>query len=54
MLDIEEAELSETAQGTVYEFSLEKNDTDMEVAISPEGKVIKKEMKTENDAEDND
>ncbi len=52
--DIEEAELSETTKGKVYEFSLEKNDTDMEVAISPEGKVIKKEMKSENAAEDKD
>ncbi len=52
--DIEEAEISETTQGKVYEFALEKSDTDMEVAISPEGNVMKKEMKAENDNEDND
>lgn len=52
--DIEEVELSETAKGKVYEFSLEKDETDMEVAISPEGKVIKKEVKKENDKEDKD
>ncbi len=52
---IEEAEISETAEGTVYEFKLEKDETKMEVAISPDGKVVKKEVKTEEkDEEEND
>jgi hypothetical protein len=51
--DIDEAEVSETPEGTVYEFALEKNEVDMEVAISPNGKVVKKEMKKSDD-EDKD
>ena len=51
--DIEVAEISETKDGKVYEFAIEKDEIDMEVAISPEGKVVKKEIKTE-DEEDND
>jgi len=51
---IEEAEISETAEGSVYEFELEKDKTNMEVAISPDGKVVKKEVKTEKDEETND
>jgi uncharacterized membrane protein YkoI len=51
----EEMELSETVSGTVYEFEIEKGDTDMEVAIDASGKVIKQEMKKEeSDKEDND
>jgi hypothetical protein len=49
--DMEEVEVSETAQGKVYEFALEKNDKDLEVAISPDGKVVKNEVKKENDEE---
>jgi len=54
--DVEEAEISETAEGSVYEFALEKDESEMEVAISPEGKVVKKEMKTEKeeDGEENE
>lgn len=51
---IEEAEISETAEGSVYEFELEKDKTNMEVAVSPDGKVVKKEVKTEKDEETND
>ena len=52
---LEEAEISETPEGIVYEFDLEKNDNDLEVAISPNGTVVKKEVKEENDEEnDND
>ncbi len=52
---IEEAEISETAEGTVYEFGIEKDETEMEVAISPDGKVVKKEVKAEEkDEEDKD
>lgn len=47
--DIEEAEISETAEGTLYEFELEKDKSEMEVAISPEGKVVKKEVKEEDE-----
>jgi len=46
---IEEAEISETAEGTVYEFALEKDEQEMEVAISPDGAVKKKEVKKEED-----
>lgn len=48
---IEEAEISETAEGSVYEFGLEKGKSEMEVAISPDGKVVKKEVKTEEGEE---
>jgi len=48
---IEEAEISETANGSVYEFAVEKDETAMEVAISPDGKVVKKEIKTEEKEE---
>ncbi len=51
----EEMEMSETVSGTVYEFELEKGNTDMEVAIDPSGKVTKKELKKEeNNKEDED
>ena len=46
---IEEAEISETADGKVYEFELEKGKTDIEAAISPDGRIVKKEEKKEND-----
>jgi hypothetical protein len=62
--DIDESEVSETSKEVVYEFTLENDGKDFEVAISPEGKVIKKEVKkdedeekdvnNENDNEDND
>lgn len=51
----EEMELSETPSGTVYEFALEKGDTEMEVAIDSSGKVTKQEKKTgDGDKEAND
>jgi hypothetical protein len=52
--DVEKAEISETAKGSVYEIELEKDESEMEVAITPEGKVVKKEMKTKKkeDAEE--
>ncbi len=52
--DIEEAEISETTNGRVYEFAIEKGDSEMEVAISPDGKVVKKEVKKEEAKEEND
>ncbi|MFH1319700.1 MAG: PepSY-like domain-containing protein [Bacteroidota bacterium] len=59
---IAESEISETADGKVYEFELEKDKVEMEVAIDTNGKIIKKEVKKErddegdeeNDSEDND
>ena len=48
---VEIAEVSETAEGKVFEFKLEKDEADAEVAIAPDGKVIKKEEKKENDEE---
>lgn len=51
--DIDESEVSETAKGVIYEFALEKDNKNLEVAISPEGKVIKKEVKKNNN-EDKD
>ncbi|MCG2460373.1 PepSY domain-containing protein [Flavobacteriaceae bacterium F89] len=40
---IEESEISETREGSVYEFELEKGEQMMEVAIDNSGKVVKKE-----------
>ncbi len=52
--EIEEAELSETTQGSLYEFELEKGDEEMEVALNMNGKVIKKVMSKDNGKEDKD
>lgn len=49
--DIEESEISETSEGMVYEFELEKGESVMEVAISKAGEVVGKEIKKENDEE---
>lgn len=46
---IEESEISETATGKVFEFIIEKKDNELEVVITSDGKVIKKEVKTEED-----
>jgi uncharacterized membrane protein YkoI len=45
---IEGSEISETAGGSVYEIKLEKGETEMEVTISPDGKLVKKEVKEED------
>ena len=50
--DIEEIELSETAEGVVYEFAIEKGDSEMEVAIDPQGNIVKKEQKKDEDGND--
>ena len=42
-----EAEISETAAGKLYEFEIKKDKEKMEVAISPDGKLMKEEAKTE-------
>tara|TARA_R110002049_G_scaffold309289_3_gene520283 strand:- start:4728 stop:5192 length:465 start_codon:yes stop_codon:yes gene_type:complete len=52
--DIEEAEISETQKGTLYEFEIEKGESNMEVSINADGKIIKKEIKEEDDKEDKD
>ncbi|SHG47058.1 Putative beta-lactamase-inhibitor-like, PepSY-like [Salegentibacter echinorum] len=50
--DVEESEISETKDGMVYEFEIEKGEETLEVAISSSGKVVKKETSEED--EDND
>lgn len=49
---IEEAEISETASGTVYEFELENDEYTMEVAINEQGDVTKKEIKESEDGDE--
>ncbi len=49
--DVEDAEVSETPEGKVFELKLENDKTDMEVAIAADGKVVKKEVKKENNKE---
>ena len=50
--EIEEAEISETKDGSVYEFELEKGEEELEVVIDNNGKVIKKEILKETGKED--
>lgn len=50
--DIEEIEISETADGKTYEFALEKDETDIEVAILPNGEVVKNEMMNDEDGDE--
>ena len=50
---IEAAELSETSTGTVYEFDIEKGDTDMEIVIDTKGNILKKEV-IDDEEYDND
>ena len=49
--EIEESEISETNKGAVYEFEIEKDETEMEVAIDSNGKVVKKQSSDEEDEE---
>ena len=44
---IKESEISESKDGKVYEFVLEKGKTGIELAIDPNGKVVKKEAEKE-------
>jgi len=46
---IEEAEISETAAGSVYEFELEKAEKTLEVAFNLDGKKLKEELIEEKD-----
>ena len=52
--EIEEVELSETPQGLVYEFEIEKGKTEIEVAINSSGKIVKQEVNKENSEKEND
>jgi uncharacterized membrane protein YkoI len=47
--DVEEAEVSETASGMVYEFAIKKGESELEVAVDSTGKVVKKEKMSEED-----
>ncbi|MCF8462169.1 MAG: PepSY-like domain-containing protein [Flavobacteriales bacterium] len=49
---IEESEISETAEGTVYEFELEKGESDLEVTVDANGKILKKEVEEEHEEKD--
>ncbi len=51
---IEESEISETAAGKIYEFALEKGESELEVGIAPDGTVIKKEVINEDEKEGKD
>lgn len=51
--EIEEAEISETTQGTVYEVEIEKGKEEWEITMNSQGKVIKKQNEDE-DNEDED
>ncbi|MCJ7466047.1 MAG: PepSY-like domain-containing protein [Maribacter sp.] len=42
---VEEAEISETEEGPVYEFAIEKGKTKMEVVVDMKGAIVKKELK---------
>ena len=46
---IEEAEISETAAGSVYEFELEKGEKTLEVVFNLDGKKLKEEVVKEED-----
>lgn len=48
---VEESELSESADGKVYEFELTKGKEEMEVVIGTDGTVLKKEQEEEEDEE---
>ena len=52
--EIEEAEISETNNGTVYEFEFEKGENNMEVVIVFDGNIIKKEHFAEGEDNDNE
>jgi hypothetical protein len=46
---IEEAEISETITGSVYEFEIEKGEEELEVVFDFNGKLIKKELIKDED-----
>jgi uncharacterized membrane protein YkoI len=49
---VEEAEISETNEGSVYEFAIEKGKTEMEVIVDMHGKIVKKELKDASEDKD--
>lgn len=51
--EIEESEMAETREVTVYEFGIEKGETEIEVVIDKNGKVVKKQME-EDEEDEND
>jgi hypothetical protein len=51
--EIEEVEISETIEGKVYEFYIEKGKVELEIAIASDGKLLRKEAKN-GDSEKND
>jgi hypothetical protein len=52
--EIEKSEISETADGKMYEFELEKDTEKIDVAIDMKGKVEKKEQVKEENEKDED
>ncbi|XCF04771.1 PepSY-like domain-containing protein [Tamlana crocina] len=46
--EMEEAEISETHDGSIYEFEIEKGEAEMEVAIDKNGKIVNQEVKKED------
>jgi len=51
---IEESEISETSEGTAYEFELEKGKSEMEVTIDANGNVLKKQVEEDQEEKDKD
>ena len=51
---VTESEISETAKGKVFEFQIKKSGEKMEVAILPNGKIIKKESANREKNEEGD
>ncbi len=51
---VEEAEISETANGQVYEFEIKKDKEKMEVAFNTDGSLVKKEAKEKENNEGDD
>tara|TARA_R110002050_G_scaffold196426_3_gene331419 strand:- start:11120 stop:11584 length:465 start_codon:yes stop_codon:yes gene_type:complete len=49
---IEEAEISETKDGMVYEFEIEKAEAEMEITLTKDGHIIKKEEPKEANKEE--
>ncbi|TNE55256.1 MAG: hypothetical protein EP338_04655 [Bacteroidetes bacterium] len=47
--EIDDAEMAETAHGTVYEVKLEKGEQEMEVVLDATGKVMKKKVEEEDE-----
>ena len=51
--EIEEAEISETKDGMVYEFEIEKGESNVEVVINSKGKIVSQEAEKETETDDN-